>query len=66
MQDLNRRNTETVEKIIADMYSKIYDQQTQIGLLNNTVGGLMTKITSIEQELLMQKAKNTGNGPSVK
>lgn len=66
MQELNRRNTETVERTLMDMYNKIYEQEIQVMTLNNTVGSLMVKLGLLEQELMVLKAKAMGSGPTVK
>ncbi len=66
MQELNRRNTESVEQAIKDMYSKIEEQQTRINGLNNAMSTMMDRMNQIEQMVHSQKIQLTGTGASVK
>lgn len=66
MQELNRRNTETAEQAIKDMYIKIEEQQIRISGLNNTMSTIMDRINQIEQMVHSQKIQLTGTGASVK
>lgn len=62
MQELNRRNTETVEFAMQDMYKKIYEQQARIDGLNAVMSGMIEKLSQMEQMLFILKAKASGTG----
>ncbi len=66
MIELNRRNTETAEQAIKDMYSKIEEQQTRINGLNATMSTMMDRMNQLEQMVHLQKIQSTGTGASVK
>lgn len=66
LQDINRRNTVTFEEALKDLYTLLYDKQNQIDLLNNNMFTLQNRMTSLEQQLIIQKVQLTGLGPSVR
>lgn len=66
MQELNRRNTETVEAAMKDMYSKIYDQQIHINNIQTALSNMTEKLNTLELQLTIQKVRLTGLGPSVR
>ena len=66
LNELNKRNTETVEQALKDMYSKIQEQQIRIDGLLNTLSILSAKLNTLELTLMLQKAKSMGTGPSEK
>jgi uncharacterized coiled-coil protein SlyX len=66
MKEINKRNTETVEIALKDIYSKIYDQQKIIDNLNNSIYTLYERMNNLEQQLIIQKVQLVGLGPSVK
>ena len=66
MEPITRRNTETVEAAIKDMYAKIYEQQKRIDALQTALSSATEKINSLERQLMLMRAKSIGSGPSVK
>ena len=66
MNELNRRNTETVEQVLKEQNAKILEQHKRIDLLNTAVTNLTQKIIELETMLIIQKVKLTGTGPSVR
>lgn len=66
MEILNKRNTETVEMALKDMYAKIYTQQITIDRMNNGMATLQERLNALEQQLIIQKVQLIGLGPSVK
>lgn len=66
LKEVSRRNTETFEQVAKELYSMLYDKQTQIDQLNNGIATLQNRLNSLEQQLIIQKVQLTGLGPSVK
>ncbi len=66
MKEINKRNTETVELALKDVYSKIYEQQKIIDHLNNSIANLYERMNGLEHQLIIQKVQLVGLGPSVK
>jgi len=66
MQDLNRRNTETVEQVLKDMYEKIQIQQIRIDQLNTALSSMVERLNILEKMIINQKVNSIGTGPSVK
>ncbi len=66
MNPITKRNTDTVERVLKDMYAKIYEQQIRIDALQTALSSAFEKINSLEQQIMLLRAKNMGNGPSVK
>ena len=66
MKDLNRRNTETVEEVVKDMYNKIQDQHVRINQLSVALTNMTERLNTLEKMLIIQKASSIGTGPSVK
>lgn len=64
MQEISRRNTETVEMALKDMYIKISEQQRNIESFQNTLTSFSEKINALERMLMLQKATSIGHGPS--
>ena len=64
MQELNRRNTETTEQALKDMYKKIEEQQIRINGLNTTLSSMYERMNAIEKMVMLYKAKITGTGPT--
>ena len=66
IKELNKRNTETVEQAIKDLYAKINDLTIILAGYQNSVGGLIERQNTLEQQLLIQKFqfKLTGIGPT--
>ncbi len=66
IEQLNRRNTETVEVVLRVMQKEITDIKIVIASLNNTMGGLIERQNQLEQKVNIQKVQMMGLGPSVK
>ena len=66
IEQLNRRNTETVEVVLRVMQKEITDIKIVIASLNNTMGGLIERQNQLEQKINIQKVQLMGLGPSVK
>lgn len=66
IKELNKRNTETVEIALRDIYSKYYDQQALIDNLHAGIATMQQRMSALEQQLIIQKVQLTGLGPSVK
>ena len=66
IEQLNRRNTETVEVVLRVMQKEITDIKIVIASLNNTMGGLIERQNLLEQKVNIQKVQLMGLGPSVK
>lgn len=64
MQELNRRNTETVELVLKDMSDRIYNQQIQVNNLHTALCNMTERLNSLEQTLIIQRVQLTGLGPS--
>jgi len=66
IDQLNKRNTETVEVVLRVMQKDITDLKIVIASLNNTMGGLIERQNQLEQKVNIQKVQLMGLGPSVK
>lgn len=66
MENLNRRNTETVEIKLREMNVKLYEQQVLINTLHTALSSMSQRLDSLERMVLDLKVKLTGNGASVK
>jgi|OpeIllAssembly_1097287.scaffolds.fasta_scaffold2680549_1 prefoldin subunit 5 len=66
MQELNKRNTETVEQALKDIYDKIYKMQESLNHMNNTFVAIYERMNKLEQQLIIQKVQLVGLGPSVR
>ena len=66
MNEIDRRNTETIEQALKDTYDKIYDLNNRITFQNSAIMSLIEKMTILEAMTQLQKMKLTGLGPSVK
>lgn len=62
--EISKRNAETFNLVVKQQNEKIENQQKKIDLMNNTISDLTSKLNVLEQEMLMQKAKSFGTGPS--
>lgn len=65
MNELNKRNTETVEIVMKQQNMKIEEQQIRIDQLSNAVTNLTQQVADLKIMVVMQKAKSMGSGPSV-
>ena len=66
IEQLNKRNTQTVEVVLREMQKEITDLKIVVASLNNTIGGLIERQTQLEQKVNVQKVQLMGLGPSVK
>lgn len=62
MNELNKRNTETVEQVIKEQNNKLFEQQQRIDLLNTAVANLTQKLIVLENMLIIQKVNSIGHG----
>lgn len=65
MDEVNRRNTETIAAKLKDMESKILELRTQFDTIHNYLSGISDRMNSLEQMILNFKVKITGSGASV-
>ena len=66
IQDLNHRNTITVEQALKEMSAQILSQQIRIDSFNNTMGTIYERMNQLEQMVFLHKVQSVGRGPSVK
>lgn len=66
IDQLNKRNTQTVEIVLREMQKEITELKIVIVSLNNTMGGLIERQNQLEQKVNIQKVQLMGLGPSVK
>lgn len=64
MDDLNRRNTETVKLTIKDMHKKIEEQQIRIDGLHSSVSTLTNRVNELQGTISMLRAMMMGSGPT--
>jgi len=62
--EISKKNAETFNIVVKQQNAKIEDQQKQIDLMNTTMQDLMGKLTNLEQEMLLMKARSYGSGPT--
>ena len=65
IQEINHRNTITVEQALKNMNAKILEQQIQINGLNASMSTMYERLNSIEMMVKLQKIKEMGCGASV-
>jgi len=65
-EQLNKRNTETFEQAIKELYEKSYDQRVYVDQLHSGLLALQERLNALEQQLIIQKVQLTGLGPSVR
>lgn len=64
MDELNRRNTETVRQSLKEMSAHIFAQQVKIDGLNSTITTLNSRIDNLERTVNLLRAMLTGSGPT--
>lgn len=66
IKELNRRNTETVEQVIKELYAKINDLTIMLNGYQNSIAVLTERQSALEKQLVLQKFqyKLTGIGPT--
>ncbi len=62
---LNKKNTAAVEQTLSELTTKVYDQQARIDLLQTALSTLSERMISLEQTIMLQRARSFGTGPSV-
>ena len=65
MNELNRRNTETVEQALKDTTAQVFEQQIRINGLNNSMSSLMDRQNALEKMVYEMKVKLTGRGATI-
>lgn len=66
MEDLNKRNTETVKQALKEMSDKVYAQQTKIDGLNASITTLNSRIDNLEVTVNLLRAMLMGRGPTAR
>lgn len=66
MDDLNKRNTATVQQALADMDARLYKVQEHAQSLHASLCNLTERLNLLEQRVIIQKVQLTGLGPSVR
>ncbi len=66
MQELNRRNTATVEMVLRETNEKINNLNIRIDNLGNGLASMIERLNNLEKMILTIKANSIGTGPSVK
>jgi outer membrane murein-binding lipoprotein Lpp len=66
MDELNRRNTETVRQTIKDMSDQVFAQQVKIDGLNSTITTLNSRIDNLERTVNLLRAMLMGSGPTAR
>jgi len=64
IKELNRRNTETVEKVLKDINEMVYKQQTLIQKQSEAINSLTIRIGQLENKYNIFKVQTTGFGPT--
>lgn len=64
MQELNRRNTETVESVLKDVFSKLENLNEKIDSFNNSISTLSTRQSNLEMMVYQMKIGLNGNKAS--
>lgn len=64
MDELTRRNTETVRQTIKDMSNQVFAQQVKIDGLNSTITTLNSRIDNLEKTVNLLRAMLMGSGPT--
>ena len=65
MDELTRRNTESMSAKLKEMSSQIDEQHIRIDSLHNTISGMGERMNQLEQMVFNFKVKLTGTGASV-
>lgn len=64
MDELNRRNTETVRQTLKSMSDQVFAQQVKIDGLNSTITTLNSRIDNLERTVNLLRAMLMGSGPT--
>jgi prefoldin subunit 5 len=64
MDDLNKRNTESVKLSLQKAMDMAHDQQVQIDNLQSTIGTLNNKVDEMQRTISMLRAMAMGSGPT--
>lgn len=66
MEEINRRNTETIAQKLKDMTDQMLDQRIRINGLVNSMSSLMERQNSLERMVYDMKVRLTGRGATEK
>lgn len=64
MDELTRRNTETVKQTLKGMSDQVFAQQVKIDGLNSTITTLNSRIDDLERTVNLLRAMLMGSGPT--
>lgn len=64
MDELTRRNTETVRQTLKGMSDQVFAQQVKIDGLNSTITTLNSRIDDLERTVNLLRAMLMGSGPT--
>ena len=65
MDEVNRRNAETIAAKLKEMESKVFELSSRFDTIHSYLSGVDSRINRLEQMVLNFKAKITGSGASV-
>lgn len=65
IQDIPRRNAESVFQALTRMETKFVEQQQLVGALQNTVSELLMRVRDLETRMAAIKVSMIGRGPTV-
>lgn len=65
-QEVNARNTESFNQQQKELTKKVFEQQTEIDGLKNTIGTLTARLDELERKYMLLLAKSLGTGSTVK
>lgn len=65
MDEVNKRNAESIRVKLEEMNTRLYKQDEVIRSQLNAINSLVERIASVEQQLIILKVRLTGTGPSV-
>lgn len=66
LAEVARRNTVAFEQVVRDLWEARSKDHETLALMHTALGNLTTRLTAMEQQLLLQKVRLTGLGPSVR
>lgn len=65
MDEVNKRNAETIRQKLQEMDEKMYVLEHTIKSQSEAITTLLIRLNSVEQQLIIFKVRSTGTGPSV-
>jgi hypothetical protein len=66
IQQINQRNTVSVEQALIDLTKRLYEVLEVVSSQQKAIGTLQIRLQELDQKLHLQKAEMIGLGPSVK